>query len=120
MKKIIVTFFTVISSCLLYSQSFDYEWSEVTSKFMRIEPVLTAYTKGGGVVVATKEGWLAASVDTGKNWTMTYDVVDVTEDLFTKEADFIYNPTVLNFASDSLHGLFAVTYKKENKFTFKK
>ena len=116
MKKIIVTFFTVISSCLLYSQSFDYEWSEVTSKFMRIEPVLTAYTKGGGVVVATKEGWLAASVDTGKNWTMTYDVVDVTEDLFTKEADFIYNPTVLNFASDSLHGLFAVTYKKENKF----
>ncbi|MBQ4216126.1 MAG: hypothetical protein II663_07630, partial [Bacteroidales bacterium] len=61
MKKIVALFITTVLSCLLYSQTFDYdyEWKNVTPLYSTMNVQQSTYTKGGKIIVATKEGYLA-------------------------------------------------------------
>ncbi|MBR3980417.1 MAG: hypothetical protein IKJ98_04575 [Bacteroidales bacterium] len=119
------TFTSYFALCLLalfsfsssMAQPLDYEWTEVTNKYMRLGSNgnnLNAYTKGGHAVVATDEGWLAESVDTGRTWQKTYDVTDVPEN-YSYEKENAYKPQFLSFSSDSLRGFFFATYTENDK-----
>jgi len=117
MKKIFVLFYVTIVPCFLFSQPLEYEWKEVTNKYMRLGSNgnnLNAYTKGGHAVIATDEGWLAESVDTGRSWQKTYDVIDVQENVYNQERENAYKPLLLTFSSDSLNGVFFATYLESN------
>ena len=115
MKKIIVLFYATIVSCLLYSQSFDYEWREVTNKSMRLSTSTRAHTKDGHIVIATNEGMIAETVDTGKTWIPVYDAFDINEDVFTKKAVRNVQTSKFSFSSDSLHGIFHSSYIEDDK-----
>lgn len=119
------TFTSHFALCLLalfsfsssMAQPLDYEWTEVTNKYMRLGSNgnnLNAYTKGGHAVVATDEGWLAESVDTGRTWQKTYDVTDVPEN-YSYEKENAYKPQFLSFSSDSLRGFFFATYTENDE-----
>ena len=120
------TFTSHLALCLLalfsfsssMAQPLDYEWTEVTNKYMRLGSNgknLNAYTKGRHAVVATDEGWLAESVDTGRTWQKTYDVIDVQENVYNQEKENSYKPHFLSFSSDSLRGFFFATYMENDE-----
>ena len=103
------------------AQSFDYEWREVTNKSMRLcssirtTTFLTAHTKNGHIVIATEEGMLAETIDTGKTWIPVYDAFDINEDVFTKKAMCNVQTSKFSFSSDSLHGVFYSSYIEDDK-----
>lgn len=107
MKKLIVLFFTIITPCLLYSQTFDYdyEWVNVTPLYSIMNVQQSAYTKGGKIIVATKEGYLAETSDTCKTWNITYDVlrdgINYGDRIYDK-----YGSAILSMSKDSLQGIF--------------
>ncbi len=103
MKKIVALFITTIMSCVLYSQIFEYEWKDITPDDFSMTIAQSVSTKGGNVVVATKEGWLAMSSDTGKTWKQTYSLKGQKLDVITKLDEVSYQPLAFKFAKDSLH-----------------
>ena len=106
MKKIIVLCFLTILSSVLYSQIIEYEWKDITPNNFSMTISQAVCTKGGIVAASTKEGWLAESSDTGKTWNMTYNITDVENDMFSGHSKITYWPLSLEFAIDSLHGIF--------------
>lgn len=113
MKKLIVLFFIMITSCLLYSQTFDYdyEWKNVTPLYSTMHVQQSAYTKGGKIIVATKEGYLAETPDTCKTWNITYDVlrggINYGDRIYDK-----YGSAILSMSKDSLQGIFYAVDRK--------
>lgn len=107
MKKIVALFITTVLSCVLYSQTFDYdyEWVNVTPLYSIMNVQQSAYTKGGKIIVATKEGYLAETSDTCKTWNITYDVlrdgINYGDKIYDK-----YGSAILSMSKDSLQGIF--------------
>ena len=116
MKKIVTLFITTIMSCVLYSQIFEYEWKDITPDDFSMTIAQSVSTKGGNVVVATKEGWLAMSSDTGKTWEQTYSLKGQKLDVITKSDEVSYQPLAFKFAKDSLHGIFASVSNENGKY----
>ena len=116
MKKIVALFITTIMSCVLYSQIFEYEWKDITPDDFSMTIAQSVGTKGGNVVVATKEGWLAMSSDTGKTWKQTYSLKGQGLDMLTGLDEVSYQPLAFKFAKDSLHGIFASVSKENGNF----
>ena len=114
MKRFCCLIFAIYIYTFLFSQSLDYEWKEVTSKYARLEIEKKAYTKNGRVVVLTTEGWLAETIDSGKTWNATYDVMNLNENIYTRETEYSSVSTILSFSPDSLHGFMNAIYVKEN------
>jgi len=116
MKKIVALYITTIMSCVLYSQIFEYEWKDITPDDFSMTIAQSVSTKGGNVVVATKEGWLAMSSDTGKTWEQTYSLKGQKLDVITKSDEVSYQPLAFKFAKDSLHGIFASVSNENGKY----
>jgi len=119
MKKIIVLFYATIVSCVLFAQQFVYEWEDVTPDYFSMTITQSACTKGGKVVAATQEGWLAESPDTGKTWNPTYNIKKIVRNTFTGTVDIDYHTIGLQFAKDSLHGIYTSMYEENGKFVNK-
>lgn len=116
MKKIFVLFYATIMSCVLFAQQFVYEWEDVTPDYFSMTITQSACTKGGKVVAATQEGWLAESPDTGKTWNPTYNIKNIVRNTLTGTVDIDYQTIGLQFAKDSLHGIYTSMYEENEKF----
>ena len=103
-------------SCVLFAQQFVYEWEDVTPDYFSMTITQSACTKGGKVVAATQEGWLAESPDTGKTWNPTYNIKNIVRNTLTGTVDIDYQTIGLQFAKDSLHGIYTSMYEENEKF----
>ena len=118
------TFTSHFALCLLalfsfsssMAQIFEYEWKDITPDDFSMTIAQSVSTKGGNVVVATKEGWLAMSSDTGKTWKQTYSLKGQKLDVITKSDEVSYQPLAFKFAKDSLHGIFASVSNENGKY----
>ena len=116
MKKIVTLIFSTVMSCVLFAQQFVYEWEDVTPDYFSMTITQSACTKGGKVVAATQEGWLAESPDTGKTWNPTYNIKNIVRNTLTGTVDIDYQTIGLQFAKDSLHGIYTSMYEENEKF----
>ena len=115
MKSIITLFTTLFLSCVLFAQVPIYEWKDATPRMMNMLISDLAYTKGGHFIITTEQGYIAESIDTGKNWNLVYDVFIPQTNIFTKQDEIIVNFQKMSFSKDSLSGVCPVTI--ENKLT---
>ena len=83
MKKIVTLIFSTIMSCVLFAQVPIYEWKDATPRMMNMLISDLAYTKGGHFIITTEQGYIAESIDTGKNWNLVYDVFIPQTNIFT-------------------------------------